>query len=310
MAVVGARGIGKTYACKKYMLDCDGSTILLRRWDADISPSTRLMASFLSDLPDSYRERFCLCGNSIYSTEDVKDTKNGYNPLIASTPKVQPLSLSTGSRHKGVAWSEFVFGLFDEFICKPHERYLPAEWEAFNDMRETIGRMRNFRWLLAANAVSSLNPYFVAWQYTPRHGIRRIGSDTVIEYPNPSEEWMEAKMATPFGQAMRKTDWGKKNLENNFSEDDRAYIVSKPKGAIPLWGIICSTGGRFTCFQADDAFYIGDELKDGLQAFGDTPECNDIGPITNALFSMWLKGKLWFEHLGVKFEVLTLLKVV
>lgn len=100
--------------------------------------------------------------------------------------------------------------IFDEFIIdKGCYHYLQNEVTQFLDLLETIGRLRDIRVILLANAISITNPYFTYFNITlPYNSNIKTFKDGLIaiEYIK-NEEYRQVKKQSKFGKLIEGTSY-------------------------------------------------------------------------------------------------------
>lgn len=235
--VIGARGLGKTYAMKKYgimnYLKKGEQFFLLRRTDVELKDA---VDSFWDDmgevLPKEYKGRNY--GNKIQIAE-VDINEDGEEVVIGKWVTIGFTGyLSNARRKKSVSYSKVSIILFDEFLIDERGigKYQTDEVDVFLGMYETIARMRDVQVLFMANAMSTTNPYFIYFNLVvpkTKTGIKRIKDDIVIEVCQ-NEAFKEAKKQTRFGQLIAGTEFEKHAVENEFIYETE-YLIEKKTGA-------------------------------------------------------------------------------
>lgn len=219
--VIGNRGGGKTFGVKEHMirksLENDVTFMYLRRTDVELKDAKK---TFFDDIVHEnkfpgrcfreYAGSFQTCVADEYGepAEDEKWETIGYNAC-----------LSGARTKKSVSYSTVKFICFDEFIIPDLSinRYLPDEVTAFLEFYETVARMRDVTVLFLANALTTINPYFLYFDLRIPYNtsICRIKKDVAFELvDNP--DYKEAKKATRFGQLISGTDYEKYAIDNEF----------------------------------------------------------------------------------------------
>jgi len=165
--IIGARGLGKTFGAKKLVISRAIKTgeqfVYLRRYKDELKVSKD---AFFADIAEEFPEwDFRING---YSAEmapaESRDVKGREWQLIGHF-----VALSTAQSRKGVSYHAVKWILFDEFIIeKGATHYLPQEDVAFLNFYSTVDRWKDkTRVFFLANAVSMMNPYFLAWDIKP-----------------------------------------------------------------------------------------------------------------------------------------------
>lgn len=165
--IIGARGLGKTFGAKKLIIGRAIKTgeqfVYLRRYKDELKISKD---AFFADIAEEFPEwDFRING---YTAEmapaETRDVKGREWQLIGHF-----VALSTAQSRKGVSYHAVKWILFDEFIIeKGATHYLPQEDIAFMNFYSTVDRWKDkTRVFFLANAVSMMNPYFLAWDIKP-----------------------------------------------------------------------------------------------------------------------------------------------
>lgn len=160
-AVVGGRGVGKTYGIFKKLINERKRFIYLRRLKSQIdqcskiegSPFKRLNADLGTDI-----KPFSSNGITVYRYE----SKTGDIAAVG-------VALSVVANIRGIDLSDYDYIVFDEFIANIGEHPIKNEYAAFLNFYETVNRNRELegkapvQCLMLANANTVVNPYFSAW---------------------------------------------------------------------------------------------------------------------------------------------------
>ena len=147
--VVGPRGVGKTYSCKRRVIK-DFITkgqqfIYLRRYETEIKSSQ--IDLFFDDIQHEFQDHALAVKKKCF--------------YIDGKLAGWALPLSRASQFKSVPFPYVTKILFDEFIIDQGLiRYLPDEVQTFNEMYSTIARLRDVTVLFLSNAITFTNPYF------------------------------------------------------------------------------------------------------------------------------------------------------
>lgn len=122
--------------------------------------------------------------------------------------------------------------IFDEFIIdKGCYHYLQNEVTQFLDLLETIGRLRNIRVIMLANAISITNPYFTYFDISLPYktNIKTFKDGLIaIEYIK-NEEYRKVKKESKFGKLIEGTSYGKYAIDNEFLRDSKVFINKRSK---------------------------------------------------------------------------------
>lgn len=225
---MGARGVGKTYACKKEgianYLRTGKQFIYLRRYKEEIKPLKN--GKFFEAVKLEF--------------EDYEFQTKGEN-LQLRNPEVDEkwetcgymINLSTALTKKSVDYSNVSMIIYDEFIIpKGFIRYLPNEVESFLDFYETVARMRDdVKVYFLSNSISSFNPYFTYFKIqAPKPGKFYKTKQIVVEMCN-MEEFKQAKKTSKFGQLIEGTKYASYAIDNEFYQDNMNFIGKRTGNA-------------------------------------------------------------------------------
>lgn len=234
--IILLRGVGKTYAFKKFAigeaLEKRKLFMYLRRTDVELKDS---MDSFTRDVCREYPQyEFRVRSNALqYNTPDPE---NEGNYLGRWEDLGYFAYLSNSRRKKSVSYEGVAYMAFDEFLIPPgdkYAKYLPDEVTMFFEFYETVARMREVQVFFLANAMSTVNPYFLFFKLRlPKNkaGITRISDEIVVEY-HDNAAYREAKQETRFGKVIQGTRFEDYAVNNQFVDEDMDYIKKKPGNA-------------------------------------------------------------------------------
>ena len=215
--VIGARGIGKSYAWKvhpiKRFLKYGEQFIYLRRY----KPELRKVSNYFDNIKDEFPDtEFKIKGREFY-----------INGKLAGWA----IPLSTWQSEKSNAYPNVTHIIFDEFLReKDNSSYLPNEVPALLNLMDTVFRDReNVRTICLSNAVSVVNPYFLYFNLVPDINKRfNSNDDIVVEIPD-SIDFSEARRKTKFGRLIDGTEYGEMSLDNTFTNDSNVFIEKRSK---------------------------------------------------------------------------------
>ena len=250
--VCGARGLGKTYGAKKYVINnairSGEQFIYLRRFKTEL----KTRASFFADIAHEFPGyEFRVNGSSAQMKlegDHEKWTTVGYF-----------LSLSTSQSVKSVPYPDVTTIIYDEFIIdRGTSHYLSGEADLFNDFYSTVDRYQDRTIVLfLSNAVSIMNPYFIEYDIEPTHEIvRKADGFMVANFPD-SESFGKAVRRTRFGKFITENhgEYAEYAIDNDFKDDDGAFITRK-SGRAGYVATIRTTRGTFSVWTDSPSWFI------------------------------------------------------
>lgn len=217
--VIGARGIGKSFAFKVYpikrFLKYGEEFIYVRRYKTEL----RKVFKYFDDVRDEFPEH--------------KLTVEGRTFKCDGKTFGYAIPLSTWQTEKSNAYPNVTTIIFDEFIReKDKSDYLPNEVEALLNLMDTVFRNRdNVRCICLSNAVTIVNPYFLYFDLVPDVSKRfNAYRDILIEIPD-SKDFANERRKTRFGMLIDGTDYADMSLDNKFVNDSNVFIERRSKNS-------------------------------------------------------------------------------
>lgn len=215
--IIGARGIGKSYAMKEYpikrFLKHGEQMIYVRRYKGELKKITNYFNDIMVQFPD---HTFKIKGREMY----IDGKLFGW-----------AIPLSMWQSEKSNAYPKVSTIIFDEFIReKDNSGYIPNEVEALLNLMDTVFRDRdNVRCICLSNAVSVVNPYFLYFNLVPNIDKRyNAYKNVLIEIPD-SKDFSEERRKTKFGSLIDGTEYGEMSLDNEFVNDSSVFIERRSK---------------------------------------------------------------------------------
>jgi hypothetical protein len=215
--VIGARGIGKSYAWKvhpiKRFLKYGEQFIYLRRYKPELKKVNQYFDNVKEEFPGIELK--------------VKGREFYVNGKIAGWA----IPLSSWQSEKSNAYPNVSTIIFDEFLReKDNSGYMPNEVSALLNLMDTVFRDReNCRCVALSNAVSVVNPYFLYFNLIPNINKRFNANESIlIEIPD-SKDFSEERRKTRFGKLIDGTDYGEMSLDNDFVNDSNVFIEKRSK---------------------------------------------------------------------------------
>lgn len=212
--IVGARGVGKTYGCKKWaikdFLKNGNQFVYVRRYKEEL----KKLDKFFDDINDEFPH----CEFKVHN----KELK--INGKVAGTA----VALSTAKIEKSTPYPKVTKIIFDEFILdKGFHHYLPDEVTNFLELYSTIARTRDVKVYFLSNALTITNPYFIYFDLSlPYNKTIKAENDILLEVVKESE-YEELASKTRFGKLISGTPYGDYAISNEFLRDDRNFIMKK-----------------------------------------------------------------------------------
>jgi hypothetical protein len=215
--VIGARGIGKSYAWKvhpiKRFLKYGEQFIYLRRYKPELKKVNQYFDNVKEEFPGIELK--------------VKGREFYVNGKLAGWA----IPLSSWQSEKSNAYPNVSTIIFDEFLReKDNSGYMPNEVSALLNLMDTVFRDReNCSCVALSNAVSVVNPYFLYFNLIPNINKRFNANESIlIEIPD-SKDFSEERRKTRFGKLIDGTNYGEMSLDNDFVNDSNVFIEKRSK---------------------------------------------------------------------------------
>lgn len=309
--IVGNRGGGKTYGCKKFVikrfLKYREEFIYMRRYKTEFSDFSTFFADIAAEFPECDFE--------------VKGLKCFINGEIAGRGMV----LSTSKIKKSVAFPNVTTIIFDEFIIdKGVYHYLKDEVIQFLEAYETIARMReNVRVFFLSNAITITNPYFLYFGLKIPFGSDIYCKDDILIQVYSNKDFIEAKKKTRFGKIISGTKYEKYSVENEFLRDNKTFIEKKTGNCSFIFSFVYK-GKIFGVWRSysQGKMWVSYDYDTGYTQYCLTKE--DLTPNTLLISSLrdsrnfrqfveqYKNGNVYFENVQIKnicYEVLRLYSI-
>ena len=235
--ILSIRGNGKSYGVKKRCIENfikrKEQFAYVRRYKDDLPES---LSEFWKDVGNEFPDyEYKVQGKKIYIRLKADEKVKWTNDDIAG----YAFYLSTATNKKSVPYPLVTTMMFDEFLMEEgSQKYLKNEVRAFLNLYETIARPgtdhpRVIAFLLA-NTITITNPYFMYWNLQmpkekDKNGkmIWRHPSKSILVEDATTEEFMNAKRETEFGEIVAGTDYEGYSVENTFLLDDDTFVEKK-----------------------------------------------------------------------------------
>lgn len=228
MFVVGARGLGKTYGAKKFVikdaLRNGNQFIYLRRYKTELLGRGTFFADIAHEFPThDLRVNGSMAEAAPITTRTEKKRKWEVIGYFAS--------LSTAQTQKSVAYPKVKTILYDEFIIeKGALHYLAREAKILNDFFSTVDRYKDkTRVIFMANAISIDNPYFLEYKILPQEGEEIVikGGGFIACHFVDSAQFGSEVLQTKFGKFIADTEYAEFAVGNKFADNNDNMIGTK-----------------------------------------------------------------------------------
>lgn len=220
---LGGRGIGKTYGCKKYVLENfierGEEFIYLRRNSTEL---VDVKAKFFKDMNEVFNdlkiESYRIDGDTIL----INDKVAGYFK-----------SLSKQQNQKSSPLPDVTTIIFDEvLICENgFKRYLKNELMHFYEFLSTVIRWRdNCKVFLLSNALTSYNPYFDAFKIPLpdlENGQSIVCKGDILLQIFTDTEFSEMANNTRIGKFFNTVGYGDYAINSSFYGDNYQNIEKR-----------------------------------------------------------------------------------
>lgn len=224
--VIGARGVGKSYAWKKHpinrFLKHGKQMIYVRRYKSELKKIKNYFSDISAEFPD---HEFKVKGKEL---------------LIDGKTFGWAIPLSSWQSEKSYSYPNVETIIFDEFIReKDKSGYLPNDVDALLNLMDTVFRTRDdVRCVCLSNAVSVVNPYFLYFDLVPNVNKRfNAYEDIVVEIPD-SVDFSEERRKTRFGKLIDGTEYGAMSLDNEFTNDSDLFVEKRSKYSKHVFSVI------------------------------------------------------------------------
>ncbi|MBO7731334.1 MAG: phage DNA encapsidation protein [Methanobrevibacter sp.] len=225
--IVGERGVGKTYSCKKFcirdFIKNGNQFVYLRRYETELKESC-----------DGFFDG--LIKNKEFEGTEFGVIRKKKTTIFTCDGEVMGfgMSLSVASQFKSKEFPNVKNLVFDEFIIdKGVYRYLKNEVHCFLDICESLFRLRDFRAFLLGNAISQVNPYFNYFKINMPYGstITTSKEGEILMCYVKNEVYRDVKRKTRFGKLIDGTEYGKYAIDNMWLRESKSFIEKRPEKA-------------------------------------------------------------------------------
>lgn len=302
-AIVGARGIGKTYGLLQYAAEKNIRFLYIRRLKSQLELSAgRNSNPFRAVNADGgYNIQPVPEGGIItFQRQDA----DGACIDIAG----YGFSLSTVQNVRGIDFSDVQMIVFDEFIAAAGERPIKAEYTAFLNLYETVNRNRELsgkpavKVYFLGNANRLDNPYFSAWNCTGiilnmiagNQNVYRKGDFALycISHSPITARKAETVLYRQAGDA----DFITMALNNRFNVDVKD-VKSLPKSELTYncgWGELAFYAIR------SGGYYVNTQRRDEKHYLSSGIDASRFRLERRYIIAAYLNNNLIFETIGAK----------
>ena len=212
--IVGARGVGKSYGCKKWaikdFLKNGNQFVYVRRYKEEL----KKIKQFFDDIAPEFPEvKFKVNPPYFYINDEVCGTA---------------VALSTSKIEKSTPFPKVTKIIFDEFILdKGYHHYLPDEVTNFFELYSTISRNRDVIVFFLSNALTITNPYFIELNISLPYGKSIKAKDDILIEMVQESEYEKMASQTRFAKIIKGTSYSDYAITNKFLRDDRNFVQKK-----------------------------------------------------------------------------------
>lgn len=318
VGIIGARGIGKTYGCKKYLLKqyfrCNKKFAILRDNERALDELVANNCSkFLKDVKDDPAlSKFFRRIEKIYYANGIlyfEKKEVGYF-----------MACSTFYKLKGNSYNDVQNILYDEFIAEKVQVNRGNRALEFVNMIETIGRIRNdYRVLMTANALD------IGDEILDLLGIKikdfgyyvNRKKNVAVLYSESSPLFLQAKAKSIVGGLVTGSTFEDNIIHNKFDSNKVNILDKRPTGTFCLCILKTESGMRLSFRFKDGLLYCWFDNNENANSYKrfvvdfklasvDYPLCPKS--FTDAIKAYASQGKLYFDSERVYKEYQTLWK--
>lgn len=320
--VVGARGLGKTYAAKmmavKRFLKNGEQFIYLRRTEEE----QKIKGTFFDDISQNFKNCLFRVNGSVAEIHTENMPAKTYEPIGFFVSLVQ-----AGYR-KSVAYPNVRTIIFDE-IFPDNGRYLQDEPTRLANFYSTVDRWRDkCRLLMLSNATDDANPYFSRFDINPadqrdkRQPIKTYCNGYVaVEFAD--YRGFSAKVSqTRFGRFIQQIDpeYAKYAIDNIAKNTGKQLVAALPDNAtrvcmihdaiygdISLHAHLDQSGTSIVTVSRRVYDHIPQYTTD-MHAVTETRQyCDKTSPVLKLLLNAYKTGRLRFETERTRSDMLQMI---
>lgn len=245
--VVGARGCGKTYGCKKWaikrFLRTGEQFIYLRRYKNEIKGIKTFFNKMLRD-PDLKGVKMEVKGHEFF----INDQRAGKCDLLTQT-----------IARKSLEEPDVSTIIFDEFIIeKGLILYLPDEPNALISYMSSVFRERqDVRCICLANAIKWNNPYFAKYKFKPmENGYQKVNNNDVLLCVYQNELYDENNKKSWLANVSGESEYAESAFSNKFADVNDNFICKRSQDSFLMFNIKWKDGIYGVWASHDDTRYV------------------------------------------------------
>lgn len=249
-AIIGARGTGKTYALKNYVIKkflYDNKKFI---WLRDTEESCEKLRNdrgnkFFSDIKKKF-------------PQIEQGTINGEIILINGKQCGYLMPISTYYKYKGNSYEDIETVVFDEFLPEKCQQFTANRVRQFINAIDTITRTRNnVKVFMLSNALDIGNEIFDIFEIKIKgFGIYKNSKKGVIlHYSENDTIFNKMRDNSIIGKLIKNTAYDDEIIHGVFNDDSDLYYDKKP----PKCRLFCIFNGLSTnvrIYTKDDMFYV------------------------------------------------------
>lgn len=224
--IIGARGIGKSYGIKCYLvkrfIKHGKQFIWLRRYKDELKSLPRWFNDIRGEFPD----------------HELK--MKGKQFFIDGKLAGWAMPLSAWQSVKSDAFPDVETIAYDEFIReKDNSGYIPNEPQALMNLADTVFRLRDDgRIICMSNAVTIVNPFFIYFNIVPDITKRFNANESILVEIPDSKDFSAERRKTRFGKLIDGTEYGDMSLDNVFINDSSVFIEKRSKSSKFVFSVV------------------------------------------------------------------------
>lgn len=259
--IIGARGRGKTYACKKWLL----SGWLFKREKFVILRDTLNECEVIAQ-DNGVRFWGDVLDDKKFKSKDIKIKMTSTSVFINDELAGYVMPSSLFHLFKGSQYQDCKRVLYDEFIRENSVRYNGDRALQFLNTLMTVARYRtDFKIVLTANALNKGDTILAdIFQFQiNKFGIyKNKQKGVVLDYTPNSEEFEQYQRSGNVYKLIKGTRYEANLIGNEFVNDDTRIFYDKRKPC-SLFGIYHGRDGAVRIYQSKDGddWYCGNDIN-------------------------------------------------